>query len=148
MLFQNRTVYSYGSRGHRCLRRPVHVPHLGSRKALKQTSRGLRGECFTAKKKTANAWKHPFRKFLFNQAHLCKRWRRDPRRSTGISKRAIKHFRIRNQIAAYAEEGAPRGEPPIRTHSRTIAGKGRGVKDALAEGSELLCLRHQADEVL
>src|SRR6266446_425564 len=113
-------VYPYGSGGHRCLRRAIHVPHFGSRKALKQTSRGLRGECFTAKKKTPNAWKHSFRKFLFNQAHLCKRWRRDPRRSTGISKRAIKHFRIRNQIAAYAEEGASRGEAAIQIHHREI----------------------------
>src|SRR6266496_1263515 len=113
-------VYSYGSRGHRCLRRTIHVPHLGSRKALKQTSRGLRGECFTAKKKTPNAWKHSFRKFLFNQAHLSKRWRRNPRCTAGISKRAIKHFRVRNQIAAYTEQGASRDEAEIQIHHREI----------------------------
>src|SRR4029077_8099350 len=113
-------VYSYGSGRHRCLRRAIHVPHLRSWKALKQTSRSLRGERFTAKKKTSDAWKHSFCKVIFNQAHLCKRWCRDPRRNAGISKGAIKHFRIRNQAAAYAEQGASRGEAAIQIHHREI----------------------------
>jgi hypothetical protein len=59
-------------------------------------------------------------KFLFDQAHLCKRRRRDPRGRAGISKRAIKHFRISHQIAADAEERASRGEAAIQIHHREI----------------------------
>src|SRR4029453_7000782 len=113
-------VYPYRSGCHRCLRRAVHVPHLGLRKALKQTSRSLRGERFAAEKKTPNAWEHSFCKFLFNQTQLHKRWRRDPRGSAGTCERAIKQFRIRNEIAAYAEQGASRGETTIQIHHRQI----------------------------
>src|SRR4029077_4431313 len=106
-------VYPYRSGGHRCLGRAIHVPHLGLRKALKQTSRSLRGERFAAEKKTPHARKHCFCKFLFNQTHLHKRWRRDPRGSAGTCERAIKQSRIRNEIAAYAEQGASHGETAI-----------------------------------
>src|SRR6266567_580018 len=113
-------VYAYGSGGHRCLGRAIHVPHLGLRKALKQTSRSLRGERFAAEKKTPNARNHCLRKFLFDEAHLCKRWRRDPCGSAGISKRAIKHFGICNQIAANAEESSSRDKAAIQIHHRQI----------------------------
>src|SRR4029453_1713848 len=113
-------VYPYGSGGHCRLGRAIHVPHLRSRKALKQTSRSLRGECFAAEKKTPNAWKHSFGKFLFNQAHLCKRWRGNPRGRAGISKRSIKHFRICHEIAAYTEKGPSRGKVAIQVHHREI----------------------------
>src|ERR687888_609765 len=113
-------VYPYGSGSHGRLSRAIHVPYLGSRKAVQQSSRDLRGECFTAKKKTSNAWKHSFCKFLFDQAHLCKRWRRDPCGSTRICERAIKHFRICHQIATHAEESASRDEAAIQIHHRQI----------------------------
>src|SRR5213080_4240525 len=113
-------VYPYGSGSHRRLGRAVCVPDLRLWKAVQQTSRSLRGECFAAKKKTPNSWKHCFCKFLFDQTHLCKRWRRDPRGSAGICKRAIKHFRICHQIAADTEESAPRSKAAKQIHHREI----------------------------
>src|SRR5215471_9213324 len=99
-------VYPYGSGGYRCLGGAVHVPHLGFRKALKQTSRSLRGECFAAKKKTPNPWQHSFCKFLLDQTHLCKRWGGDPGAGARICERVIKHFGIGDQIAADTEKSA------------------------------------------
>src|SRR5437667_1627885 len=113
-------VYAYGSGGHRRLGRAICVPDLRVWKAVQQTNRSPRAECFAAKKKTPNAWKHCLRKFLFDQAHLRKRWRRDPRGSAGICKRAIKHFRICHQIAADAEESPSRSKAAIQIHHREI----------------------------
>jgi hypothetical protein len=93
---------------------------LGSGKVVQQAIRSLRGECFAAEKKTPEAWKHCLCKFVFNQAHLRKRWRRDPDGGTGIRKGAIKHSRIRHKIAAYAEEGPARGKAAKQIHHREI----------------------------
>ena len=113
-------IYTYGGGGHCRLGRTIHVPDLRSRKALQQKCRGLHGECFTAKEKTPHAWKHCFRKFLFDQAHLRKRRRGDPRGGAGICKRAIKHFGICHQVATNTEECPSGCKTAIKIHDRQI----------------------------